>query len=308
MIRIAVICNDRLALPALNQLLQNKLVIAVGVTDRVNETQLLVKQMCAQANVPLQQFAKNNFDVDLNTWLLLYKPDVVFVKTFPWRIAEQSLAIPKHGFINFHYAPLPQWRGSNPLFWMIRNRATTVGVSVHKMDKDFDTGDMLLQQQIPLSADATFGLLCTQLAYMGAELTGKLVQAILTDTLKPQKQDDSLAKWYGRPKPSDLFINWSTMSTDDIKALTKACNPWNKGVATSGNGWTFGVTDVSIAQATIPQGTLPGTIIELDENNGLLIACADNRVIKINIMYCEEGFYSGHQLSFFGFQKGHRLS
>jgi methionyl-tRNA formyltransferase len=305
--RIAILCNDRLALPALNQLAQSGLLAAVGVTDRSNETQMLVKQMCAQGKIPVQEFAKNSFNADLGAWLMQHQPDVVLVKTFPWRIPAECLPVPKHGFINFHYAPLPEWRGSNPLFWMIRNRASTAGVSVHKMTEELDKGDLLFSQQLSLSPETTFGMLCTQLAYAGLELNGKLLQGLMTNTLKPQPQDHSKAKWYGRPKPADLFIDWNTMPMVDIRALVKACNPWNKGAGTKGNGWTFGITDVSLSPVKAPDGTLPGTILEMDDSKGLVIACCDNKTIRVDVIYCEEGFYPGHRLALFGFRKGGRL-
>ncbi|MGZ3861727.1 MAG: methionyl-tRNA formyltransferase [Bacteroidia bacterium] len=305
--RIALLCNDRLALPALNYLAAKKNVIAAGVTDRVSETQLHVRQMCKQAGVPLMQFGKKDFNEQLKNWLLEYKPDVVLVKTFPFRIPADSLAIPKQGFINFHYAPLPEWRGSNPLFWMIRNRATEAGVCVHKMNRDFDSGDIILQHHIPLSKETTFGLLCTQLAYLGVELTQVLLQQMSQGTLNSVEQDNSKAKWYGRPKPADLFINWNTMDAEEICALAKACNPWNKGAATTGNGWVFGISEASIVTQVVTQNLQPGTIIELNEETGLLIACRDNKVIEAEVIYCEEGFFPGKKLTFFGLKKGLQL-
>ncbi|MCW3085058.1 MAG: hypothetical protein JWP12_2424 [Bacteroidetes bacterium] len=305
--RIVILCNDRLALPALSQLAQSGLVVAAGTTDRVSETQMLIRQLCTQGKIPVQQFSRKNFNADLSAWLIQHQPDVVLVKTFPWKIPAECLSIPKQGFINFHYAPLPEWRGSNPLFWMIRNRASIAGVSVHRMAEEFDNGDILFSQSLSLSTETTFGMLCTQLAYAGAELTGKLIQGIAAGILKPQPQDHSKAKWYGRPKPSDLFIDWNTMPMIEVRALVKACNPWNKGAGTRGNGWTFGITDVSLSPVAVPENTLPGTILELDENKGLVIACSDKRAIRVDIIYCEEGFYPGHRLILFGFKKGLRL-
>ncbi|MCW3104204.1 MAG: hypothetical protein JWO09_2644 [Bacteroidetes bacterium] len=305
--RIAILCNDRLALPALSQLAQSGLLAAVGITDRANEVQLLIRQVCAGRKVPVQPFTKENFSANLSAWLMQHQPDVVLVKTFPWRIPAECLSIPKHGFINFHYAPLPEWRGSNPLFWMIRNRAATAGVSVHKMTESFDEGDLLLSQQLSLSPETTFGMLCTQLAYAGVELSGKLIQGLMTNSLKPEPQDHSKAKWYARPKPADLFIDWNSMPMVEVRALVKACNPWNKGAGTKGNGWTFGITDVSLSAVKVPENTLSGTILELDESKGLIVACCDNRTIRVDVMYCEEGFYPGHRLALFGFKKGNRL-
>src|SRR5689334_15249724 len=116
--RIAILCNDRLAFPALDYLLSTGFTVAVAMPLREHENQLLVRDKCRKANIPFELFSKKNFHDDIMDWLGRYKPDVVLVKTFPFLIPEKALALPRYGFVNFHYAPLPQWRGSNPLFWM----------------------------------------------------------------------------------------------------------------------------------------------------------------------------------------------
>src|SRR4051794_31967618 len=107
--RIAVICNDRIALPALDFLLGSSMTVSVAMTDRINEISLIVKSKCLQAGVPVHYFSKKNFEQELLSWLDHYRPDVVLVKTFPFLIPASALSIPRYGFINFHYAPLPAW-------------------------------------------------------------------------------------------------------------------------------------------------------------------------------------------------------
>src|ERR1051325_2679141 len=104
--RIAILCNDRVALPALDYLIQTGRVVAVGMSDRPSETHSLVNNKCAEANLPFALFSKKNFACAITEWLTAYTPDVVLVKTFPYLIPPEALAIPAHGFINFHYAPL----------------------------------------------------------------------------------------------------------------------------------------------------------------------------------------------------------
>lgn len=304
--RIACLCNDRIALPALDQLLAARIVVAIGMPSSVHETQLIVKKRAEICAVPLQQFTRKNFAEEIHTWLDTYKPDVVLVKTFPFKIPASAIGKPKYGFINFHYAPLPEWRGSNPLFWMIRNQVPMGGVTVHQMNEEYDAGPLLLQQPVPLSPDVNFGLFYSQLAFAGTYLTGILLNGLQTNTLQRTEQDNAKAKWYGRPTPSDLFINWYKMDAAEIKALVNACNPWNKGAATRYNGWTFAISDASIGS----HGTdkLPGTILTVDEGSGLTIACREGKTIKAEIVYCEEGFYRGHRLAEFGLQTGNQLS
>jgi len=63
--RVAILCNDRLGVPALQQLLQHKLVVAAGTSDRINENTTLVKQLCTSSGVPFQIFDKKNLEATL---------------------------------------------------------------------------------------------------------------------------------------------------------------------------------------------------------------------------------------------------
>lgn len=305
--RIAILCNDRIALPALDQLLATGLVVAVGIPQRNQEIRLLIEKPCVQANVPIQGFHKRTVDTDLLGWLTRFRPDVVLVKTFPFLIPAEAIRMPKFGFINFHYAPLPEWRGANPLFWMIRNRATSGAVTVHEMTEVYDAGPVLLQQSVPLTPDINFGLFYTQLAYAGVHVSGMLLNGLLTGTLQKREQDHSKARWYAKPAPADLFINWATMDAVDINALVNACNPWNKGAATRWNNWLFGISNAAIVHQKGGE-KLPGTVISVNAGEGFTIACKDGKAIKAEVVYCEEGFYPGHKLAAFGLQKGDQLT
>lgn len=304
MMRVAVLCNDRLGLPALQQLIQNKLVVAIGTSDRTSEISYLLKQLSDSNGIPFQIFKKQNLETELKSWLEIYKPDVVLVKTFPWKIPASLLQIPHYGFINFHYAPLPAFRGKNPLFWMIRNRVTEAGVTVHRMDENLDTGDILLSKSVSIYPETSFGMLISQLAFVGLELTIPLLQGLEQGTLLSVKQDSSLANWYDRPKPEDLFISWKAMNSWEVRALVKACNPWQKGAIVKFQGWTFGFTDVSLSFAAVSKDTQPGTILALDETNGMLVACCDGKAIKVEVAYCEEGYFPGYKMAQFSLRKG----
>lgn len=306
--RIAILCNDRLAIPALDFILSSGMAVAVGMPGRPAETQSIIKAKCAQAHVPFHEFNKKNFKEDITAWLDRYVPDVVLVKTFPYLIPSEALRYPKHGFINFHYAPLPAWRGSNPLFWMIRQGASTGGVTVHEMNETYDAGPIVLEASFPISKDINFGIFYTQLAFLGMRLTMDLLQQLESGLLQKREQDHSQAKWYGHPSSSDLFIDWNTMSAEEIRALVKACNPWNKGAATTWKGWTFGITYASVTEDAIAYGAAPGSILSIDTQRGFTIACRDGRALLAEVVFCEEGFYPGYCLSAFGLQAHDRLS
>jgi methionyl-tRNA formyltransferase len=305
--RIAVLFNDRLGIPALQFLAQNRLLTALGTSDASPEMVAIMQQVSTQAHVPAQVFTRNNFESTLLAWLEQHKPDVVLVKTFPFRIPAGALHIPKHGFINFHYAPLPAYRGSNPLFWMVREGVTVSGVTVHRMNEKFDAGPILLQQAVTFPPDATFGICSTVLAYAGAQLTQLLLGGLQNNTITETPQETPTTRWYGRPEQKDLFISWITMDAQQVKALAKACNPWLKGAPTRFNGWAIGITDASVSDFPVPEGTLPGTILRLSAADGCIIVCKNGTALRADVVYTEEGFFTGSQLLQFGLKEGNRL-
>lgn len=306
--KLLILCNDRLALPALSQLLQMNLVAGVGMTAKQGEVQTVVSMMCNQFKVPLRQFRKSTFVTDLEEWTHQAQPDAVWVKTFPWKIPEAILGVPRYGFINFHYAPLPEYRGANPLFWMIRNGVQEAGVTVHQMTAEMDDGPVLLASKLPIQPAATFGMLVSMLGFNGAELSGKLLQLMQSGNLKGTAQDSAKAVWYNRPQPQDLWIDWNTMNATAVSRLVSACNPWNKGAPAKLNGWMVGLTYVTVVAGVNSDGTKPGTIISVDAAGGLLIACKDNTVIRADVVFTEEGFIPGFALAGFGVQKGMAFS
>ncbi|HEX6776817.1 MAG TPA: formyltransferase family protein, partial [Ktedonobacterales bacterium] len=74
------------------------------------------------------------------------EPDLIVVTGFPWKLPPALLAMPKLGCINFHPALLPRYRGPNPLFWQLMNGEPETGLTVPRMEPEFDTGPILAQR------------------------------------------------------------------------------------------------------------------------------------------------------------------
>ena len=78
------------------------------------------------------------------------EPDVAFCMGFPWKIPADALGVPKHGIVNGHPSLLPRYRGPSPVAWAIRNGEPEIGFTLHYMDAELDTGNVLGQVRIPL--------------------------------------------------------------------------------------------------------------------------------------------------------------
>lgn len=79
------------------------------------------------------------------------EPDLAVCGGFPVRIPADAIAIPPLGVLNGHPAPLPRYRGPNPIGWALRNGDPELGFTFHFMDTDFDTGPVLVRGSAPLA-------------------------------------------------------------------------------------------------------------------------------------------------------------
>jgi methionyl-tRNA formyltransferase len=77
-------------------------------------------------------------------------PDLVVCIGFPWKIPSAALAVPRLGWLNCHPSLLPRHRGPIPIAWAIRNGDETIGLTVHRMDAQLDTGPIFAQRSMAL--------------------------------------------------------------------------------------------------------------------------------------------------------------
>ena len=88
---------------------------------------------------------------------------------------EDLINLPRHGCINVHTATLPKYRGLYPTYWAMACGEKTVGISVHYIEKEIDTGGILLQDEVEIPSGTTLDNMLTKTKLRGAEL---LVESI----------------------------------------------------------------------------------------------------------------------------------
>ena len=107
------------------------------------------------------------------------KLDLIFVTGFPWRLPAELVSLPRLGSINTHPAVLPRYRGPNPVFWQMMNGESEVGMTIHRMDTEFDTGSILAQATMPIDPDWYIEDLEMALGQLGAMVVPKAFAAVL---------------------------------------------------------------------------------------------------------------------------------
>lgn len=151
-----------------------------------------VKQYALENNLSLLQPTNLKDDSFLKE-LADLKADLQIVVAFRM-LPEVVWDMPRFGTFNIHASLLPQYRGAAPINWAIINGETETGVSSFFLVHEIDTGQIILQEKLPILADDNAGSLHDKLMELGGKLTTKTVDLILqekvTTTAQEQLFDD----------------------------------------------------------------------------------------------------------------------
>ncbi len=155
--------------------------------------------------LPVLEVARLDDPESLAT-LAAYAPDVICVACFNQRFPPVLLGLPRHGCLNLHPSLLPAYRGPAPLFWVFRNGERETGVTVHLMDEGLDSGDILLQERIPIPEGVSGPVLEERCATLGAALMVRAVRALHAGTAVRRKQVEEDSSYYPWPSAEDFRI------------------------------------------------------------------------------------------------------
>jgi len=123
-------------------------------------------------------------------WLSSRTPDLGVVVAFGQFIPKAIRELPKLGMINGHASLLPRWRGAAPIEWAILAGDASTGVSVMRVVREMDAGDVCLRRETPIGPDETAGELAARLAALAAEALVEAIERISLDRahFEPQPQ------------------------------------------------------------------------------------------------------------------------
>ncbi len=184
-----------------------------------------VKQFAERHDLALAQPDKIRRNSDLQTRLEKISPDAILVVAYGRIIPPWMLTLPRHGNLNLHASLLPKYRGAAPIQWAIANGETETGVTTMRIDEGLDTGDILLQRSVPISANQTSVDVSPVLAAVGAELMVRTLAALDRGNLQAMPQhhrDTTLAPILRR---EDGRIDWNRTATE-IYNRWRGFQPW----------------------------------------------------------------------------------
>ena len=192
--------------------------------------------------------------------LAALEPDLGVIVAFRM-LPEAVWSMPRLGSINLHGSLLPNYRGAAPINWAIINGEKETGITTFFLKHEIDTGDLLLQETMPIGPDETAGELHDRMMELGATLVLKTVQQIENETAAPLPQTQSGdVKAAPKIQKETARIDW-TKPASEIHNLVRGMSPY-PGAWTTADGLQLKVLSGKPATGSLGPG-----VVQSDSDN-----------------------------------------
>jgi len=225
-----------------------------------------------------------------------YNADVFIVAAYGILLPKGVLNMPKHGCLNIHASLLPKYRGASPIQAALLNGDTTTGITIMRMERGLDTGDMLLHKSLDIHEDERLPALHDRLKLLGAEAVLETLELIKSGkaTYTPQRSEES--SYAPLIKKTDGEISWACTSREIFNKL-RAYDPW-PGIFTNSNN-PLKIRDMEIIEHSGNES--PGTI--LDISKGITVKTGNGAIIITSVQA-----QNGKKMPAKDFLRGHRVN
>jgi methionyl-tRNA formyltransferase len=272
--------TPRFAVPTLEKLVDAGFNVRLVLTqpDRprgrgMELTASAVKQSALKLGLPVAQPDKIKYNPSFQTQLADLQPDAIVVVGYGRIIPQWMIDLPKLGNLNVHASLLPKYRGAAPVQWAIAQGETVTGVTTMRIDAGLDTGDILLQREIPIAPEDTADTVAPKLASIGADLMVETLRALAGGTLRARPQDHSRATAAPILTKEDGHIDFHRSATE-IWNRMRGFSPW-PGAFTTFRGKNFHLWSARPASVEVPVGELKM------EGNLPLVGCGGRTALEL---------------------------
>ena len=228
-----------------------------------------VKEYALSVGLPVLQPEKLKDEAFVKE-LRNYNADLQIVVAFRM-LPEVVWAMPRLGTFNLHASLLPQYRGAAPINWAVINGDKVTGVTTFMLKHEIDTGNVILQERIPIGADENVGSVHDRLMELGTGLVLRTVDLIAeadaNGTPLPTTPQDEIAAEALRPAPK---IFKETCRIDCSKTVQEVHN-FVRGLSPYPAAWC----DLTIGGTTYENVKVFAT----EKGHGLInLQCADGEI------------------------------
>lgn len=231
MLKIIYAGTPEFAVPALESLLHSEQRVVAVYTQpdrpagRGRKLQQSPVKACAlAAGLPVMQPQDFKSSQDLRD-LQQLDADLMVVAAYGLLLPPAVLEAPRLGCINIHASLLPRWRGASPIQQAILAGDDISGVSLMKMERGLDTGDVILRRSLSIDPTWNAAQLHDALAPLGAQLLLEALQDIEPALRCAEAQNNSAATYAPRLSKQQAEVDWSK-SAEVLLREIRAYNPW----------------------------------------------------------------------------------
>lgn len=181
---------------------------------------------CKENKIPFLQTENINKEQKFLEELEKNPVDFILVLAFAQFLGSRLLKIPRKGCFNIHTSLLPKYRGAAPIQYALLNGESSTGVTIQRMVKEMDAGDIVRTDAIAIEQTETGGLLYTRLKFKAALSTCDFVHQMVIDDLDFKPQEHAHKTFAPTLKKEDGLIQFKEKSYAEIFNQIRALNPW----------------------------------------------------------------------------------
>jgi methionyl-tRNA formyltransferase len=153
------------------------------------------------------------------------RPDLVCIAIFPKLLPPELTGLASLGAVNLHPSLLPRHRGPLPLFWTYHANDPVAGATVHYASQNFDAGDIIVQQNVPLPRGYPVAKLDADLAQCGATALGAAVELLANGRVPRVPQDEGSASYAPRLRPGTPMIDFAAWDVERVWHFLAGLSP-----------------------------------------------------------------------------------
>ncbi len=155
-------------------------------------------------------------------------PDFSIVADYGIMIPDDVISLPKLETLNIHFSKLPKYRGPSPVQFAILNGEKSAWISVIKLVKKLDAGDIIYQKEVSLSGDETTGSLYKKLFNIIAEDLPSVLSDFALNKINPIEQEEKAVTFTRKITKEDGFIPFTLLTNlmQGIKPDEKILENW----------------------------------------------------------------------------------
>lgn len=195
-------------------------------------------------------------------------PDVIVVNSWYTWMPPELYELPPHGTLNLHDSLLPKGTGFSPVLWSLISGESQIGLTIHRMDQDLDTGDILVQHALPIGPKDTG----TALVERGIELIPGALKEALTalesGTAEWRPQNKAERTYFHKRSERDSLIDWN-WPAEVLERLVRALSEPYPPAYTFYRGERIEVLEAKISE--IRYGGTPGRVV-VQEDGGAVVS------------------------------------